>query len=173
MGCLGLKGNRSDAETPMLSLPQSAQVGVVQWHALCEGTGLVSSGIKRSTDLSFSPYIAHRMPFWLIHICSVLALVLFPPVAYKKWPFLIPGRWGCPRTFSLRRIIICCFGSKPMGTNSRLANSAHKKKKTTCTYRICCHVMSTGVTGYGVTEGNAYCKHQNTRRSKALLFWNA
>lgn len=119
----------------------------------------VASEIERSTGLFFLPSVGHHMTFCLI--CYVL--VLYSAAAHEKWWSLLPGRWASIGTFSLWWVIICCFGSKPMGINSLAAVSPHKKKET-CTNRICCCLMRAGVTGYTATEGK--CSWQTSEHKE-------
>lgn len=85
----------------------------------------VASEIERSTGLFFLPSVGHHMTFCLIRY----VLVLYSAAAHEKWWSLLPGRWASIGTFSLWWVIICCFGSKPMGINSLAAVSPHKKKR--------------------------------------------
>lgn len=102
MGCPCFKGNRSECRDPSWSCTAT----VTHWLESGSAQG------SRGAQIPLFPLMdAHRMPFWLIHVCSALALVLLPLIACEKWPSLFLDTWRCLRTLSLWWII-CCFGSK-------------------------------------------------------------
>lgn len=159
--CSDLKGHRSGyTDTNTLSSTVSLSCIMTLIHYLELRSTQRSMGSQ-----TFPPYTAHHLTC-AIHICSILAVVSLSPRLPMRSGHLCSQAGGDAWEHLACGELLSC--SRPKGTDSWLQILLTKEELHT--YRICCRVMSAGVMGYGATEGSAYGKHQNTRRSKPLLF---